>query len=148
MNKFKKLLLTAPLVFAFNFANANPLNCTNVFGELEMTPVPGAASLQVSECGGTFIAIDKSNHIAILSNSSQQFWEAEAENSTSNERLLNWLGASATQLNLNTVVINFSKVNTDRLQSLRQLNATFLPPKEREVILLTLLKSDEKGETK
>jgi len=144
--QFKKLLLAAPLALVLNFANANPLNCTNMFGELEMTVVPGAPSLQVTECGDTFIAVDKANHIAIISNASQLFWETEAGDSKSNEKLLNWLGLTATQLNLSTVAVDFSNANTDRLKSLRQLNASFLPPKERETILFALVNSGEKND--
>ena len=144
--QFKKLLLTAPLVLAFNFAAANPWNCANFWGEFEMTPVPGT-SLMVAECYGTLITLDKEKRVVIVGNAQEVTWELPQESQTDKD-IREWLGVTTTVIDFHNIAIDFSKANIDRLKSLQQVNTSALPPNEREAILFTLVKSAQQNQEK
>ncbi|AGG33027.1 hypothetical protein D521_0458 [beta proteobacterium CB] len=144
--QFKKLLLTAPLVLAFNFANADPWNCTDMFGEIEMNAVPGT-SMMVGQCDKALIVLDKEKRVAIIGNASEENWELPPESAASKD-LKEWLGVTTRFINFHSISIDFSKANIDRLKIIRQLNASMLPYQERQQILLALVKPTSKNEEK
>lgn len=146
MNKFIKLLLTAPLVLVFNFTNANPWNCSDMFGEIEMTAVPGT-SMMVGHCDKALIVLDKEKRVAVIGNAQEENWELPPE-STASKNLKEWLGVTTDFIDFHSISIDFSKANIDRLKIIRQLNASMLPYEERQQILLALVKSAQQNQEK